>query len=335
MIKIKRSNGTGCIRKLSGNRKKPYQAIISKYSHEASKQVYKSIGTYESREKAEFELYKYLNTSDDYNNIITLENLYNMWSKNKYKTIQKNTVHYYKTSYNYIKEIKDINIHDLKLSKIQNACSKLNPVQQQQFKIILHLLYEYAIANDYAIKNYAKYLVLEKHIGKEKKIFTKEEIDIINKNIEKDEIYVILKILLYTGLRINELSNIKRPDINIEKRYIDIKKSKTSSGVRKVPIHKDILELLLNSLDRTDSIIFNNKKSHTKYAYINKIFKKVFPNHVLHETRHTFITQAKKCKLNIYSLKKIVGHSIKDITLDVYTHEDFTKLVDEIDRFKY
>jgi integrase len=48
--------------------------------------------------------------------------------------------------------------------------------------------------------------------------------------------------------------------------------------------------------------------------------------HHPHETRHTFITKVKKFKMDEYILKRIVGHSIPDITENVYTHREFEEL---------
>ena len=55
-------------------------------------------------------------------------------------------------------------------------------------------------------------------------------------------------------------------------------------------------------------------------------------HHTPHETRHTFITYAKKSKINDYILKKIVGHEIRDITEKVYTHRNIEELIDERSR---
>ena len=322
------------MRKLQGNRKKPFQAITSKYNKDLHKQIYKSLGTYETREQAEFELYKYL--SGDTQSIITISDLYSEWSKSKFKTLSDATIKYYKVSYNSLHEIYNQDIASLNLRIIQDACSKNKPVQQKQFKLLLNILYEYAIANDYVTKNYAKYIVTEHYNIKEKCVFTEDEIRKIENNLKSHEIYTIIKILLYTGLRINELLNIKKSDVNISKRYILISKSKTAAGHRKIPIHKEILDILDNKLNNSQTYLFPDKKNKMlDYNRVRKYFINVFPEHTLHETRHTFITQAKKCNIDMYALKKIVGHAISDITLDVYTHENFDFLLHEIDKIIY
>ena len=57
-------------------------------------------------------------------------------------------------------------------------------------------------------------------------------------------------------------------------------------------------------------------------------------SHTLHETRHTFISQADRVGLNATILKKIVGHANGDITVH-YTHKDITEILEEIKKFHY
>ena len=53
----KRYNGTGCIRKLSGNRRKPYQVILTTaYDRTTKIQTTKTIGTFETYLDAEMYL---------------------------------------------------------------------------------------------------------------------------------------------------------------------------------------------------------------------------------------------------------------------------------------
>ena len=56
--------------------------------------------------------------------------------------------------------------------------------------------------------------------------------------------------------------------------------------------------------------------------------------HKPHDTRHTFITRAKRYNVNEYILKLVVGHSISDITENVYTHRTTQEMLDEINKIK-
>lgn len=53
-------------------------------------------------------------------------------------------------------------------------------------------------------------------------------------------------------------------------------------------------------------------------------------DHRPHDTRHTFVTKAKKAHMDEYLLKIIIGHSIQDITESVYTHRTLEDLREAI-----
>ena len=75
--------------------------------------------------------------------------------------------------------------------------------------------------------------------------------------------------------------------------------------------------------------------TYDKYrGRFNKIMSKLKMKHRPHETRHTFITLAKKSNVDEYILKLIVGHAIEDITEKVYTHRTMEQLQEEINKIK-
>lgn len=55
-------------------------------------------------------------------------------------------------------------------------------------------------------------------------------------------------------------------------------------------------------------------------------------NHLFHDTRHTFISQAQRYRLNEFCLKRIVGHSGHGVTQNVYTHVEVPELLREINK---
>lgn len=64
------------------------------------------------------------------------------------------------------------------------------------------------------------------------------------------------------------------------------------------------------------------------------ISDKAIPNHRPHDPRKDFITEAKRFGMDEYALKRIVGHSIQDITERVYTKRDIEWLRSEIEKIK-
>jgi integrase len=56
--------------------------------------------------------------------------------------------------------------------------------------------------------------------------------------------------------------------------------------------------------------------------------------HLPHDTRHTFSTLCELNNLNVYTVKRIMGHKFQDLTKDVYTHVLISNLYDEIQKIK-
>lgn len=56
------------------------------------------------------------------------------------------------------------------------------------------------------------------------------------------------------------------------------------------------------------------------------------PLHRAHDPRMTFITRAKKAGIDDNAVKKLVGHSIRDITESAYTERDIEWLRKDIER---
>lgn len=65
-----------------------------------------------------------------------------------------------------------------------------------------------------------------------------------------------------------------------------------------------------------------------------KIMKFLDMSHKPHDTRHTFVTLAKRYGMNEYILKMIVGHKINDLTENTYTHRKDEEIKREILKIK-
>ncbi len=76
----------------------------------------------------------------------------------------------------------------------------------------------------------------------------KEILEILNHDFPQ-EFKDIFSIATYTGMRVSEICNLQQEDIIKDKDtdiyYFNIKKSKSKNGKRKVPIHKNILDRVL------------------------------------------------------------------------------------------
>ena len=147
-------------------------------------------------------------------------------------------------------------------------------------------------------------------------------------------------VMLYTGVRINELLSIKVDDVHLEERWIDIQGTKTKAARRAVPIHKKILPLLEARLKNCKSkyLFHDNEGNKLTYSrYMDNFYKPFMDRFNIertpHECRHTFATIAAASDMNVTLKKKIIGHASADITEDTYTHAYIKDLIAEIDKY--
>lgn len=200
------------------------------------------------------------------------------------------------------------------------------------------MIFEFALKNEFIETNRVKFIELGKNEKViERKIFTSEEIKILFDNLDSDNRYIKkmtygVLILIYTGLRIGEFINLKTKDIDLEKNVIYITKSKTSAGVRKIPISDKILSLFKDNIDNSKEYFFFNKKGNN-YLYYNFLtqFNKMLEllnlgKHTIHDTRHTFATMLNNANANSTSIVKLIGHSDFKTTEEIYTHKDIEEL---------
>lgn len=76
----------------------------------------------------------------------------------------------------------------------------------------------------------------------------------------------VILILIYTGLRIGKLLDLKKEDIHLEERWFHVRESKTKSGIRDVPIAEKIVPFFERWLAKgCDYFIFTPENKHFIY----------------------------------------------------------------------
>lgn len=328
--KRSRANGEGSVVKLAGKRKRPYAARVTTGWNNEGKQLFKYVGYYESKTAAKQALNNFLiNPYDLDANKLTALDIFEKWVETAKFTeeVLKNYRRVIENSGLSKKIFKDI-----KLIQLEEAAKELSPAMQKRWKAAWKNLYTYAMKADIVNKNLADLMELDKYVAKEKDSINPNDIKLIMQGDDN-----IAKILLYTGLRINELLSIKSSNVNLQERIM-IGGSKTEAGKdRRIPLHKDIMPIIEDLLSNgTEYLVTDEKGKKVKYNnYLTKVWHKNMDGYVIHQTRHSFISRAVKLELNQQVLKAIVGHSSSDVTSSVYTHIDDEQILEFIDKFSY
>lgn len=335
-------NGYGSIVNLGKKRRRPFAVRITTGWSKDNKQQYKYLGYFEKETQALECLVEYnKNPYDIDTKKITLKAIYDDWSQRHFDKVSLNTIKNYKSAFNKCEHLFNVPIADLKTRDFQKIVDNeiTSLASAKAFKNIIKLLYEYALKNEIVEKDYSVFIEMPRNTDKKENIpFTIEEINLLWSHQGNDTIDILL-ILLYTGMRINELLLLETNNVFINKRYM-IGGSKTDNGKdRIIPIHKKIVPLIEKRLNNQPFLFLNRNKKNYLYRNVLTSVRTQFDklnmsHHIIHETRHTFISQAQRLNLDKISLKKIVGHSTNDIT-EHYTHKTLDDLIPIIDSFDY
>jgi integrase len=164
------------------------------------------------------------------------------------------------------------------------------------------------------------------------------------------EYEIIIKIGAYTGARENEICQLTKKDIlkdendiyyiNLEIDIDDDKTIKTISSFRKVPIHSELEEDLLNYIKsvKTNNL-FKIKSNYFSIEFGEFKTKLGFgKKYVFHSFRNTLHDRLKQAKVQLQMVNEIVGHGPEDeekITNDYTNPYELHILKEAIEKISY
>lgn len=137
---------------------------------------------------------------------------------------------------------------------------------------------------------------------------------------ERTRNLAILYTFLYSGVRLNELLNLKLLDVDINSEEIYIHKAKGGKN-RIIPIHPELRDVLQEYINERKDVgkqscwlftgIHSNKRLYEKNVHelCKKISVKSGVKFTPHMLRHTFARMVCEANVNLFKLKEMLGHS--------------------------
>lgn len=351
-------NGFGRITEIKGrNLRRPFRAMVSDGKDETGHPIGRLLqpqayfATYNEAYKA---LVEYHKNPYDYENDLTMSELYEKWFEFYEKKLSKSRKDQISASWKYCEEligkrsVQAIRTPEIRrlfddAYKLKNG-EKVYPSDNTKahMKYTLSMMLDYAVEYGYTDRNYARDIktgygsdTAEKpHI-----IYTKEEMKILWENEGNITVDMIL-VQCFMGWRPGELCDITLSNIDMTNWTI-IGGSKTSAGKeRTAVIHECIRPIIrkryTGSLLLGTEYLFTKTGRKIQYQIYNDYFKELLrklqlnEEHRPHDARKQFVTMAKSSGVDEYAIKIQVGHAIKDLTEKIYTERDIEWLHKEI-----
>ena len=325
---MKRPNGTGGVRKLSGRRRNPYQAVVSaghviRDNKVCVKQV--SLGCYPTRREALLALAEW-QTSHARADLRHMT-VKDVWDK-VYPDLKDSMKRIFSPFFERYALLHEKRLVDVKTCDIEQI--PLPPYSKsahEKIRAMWHRIFEYGIANDIVTKDYSVYLKFQDTTPKRKK----EVFSDLNVFLE----IPLYRFLLYTGMRINELLSMKTSQVYEEEGILcfHITESKTEAGKRIIPVHSELMPYL--DLSQEYVIEPHRTYSPVRAEFLDICKKNNISGHTLHDFRRTFASYEKSCGADDYYIKRLMGHISDDITKDVYTQAFVSDLKKNIELLDY
>lgn len=317
---MKLPNGYGTVYKLTGNRRRPW--VVKKTIDGRQR----PLGYFANREEA-FAFLVSVNRMTP-GKEITFSALYHAWSRRHFEAIGASSRSAYEISYKHLSPLHSFPFARLTYQQIQSALDLIEAggyCTKKKCRVLLSQLFQYAMKNGIVETDLSRFLELPKHVPVYiKRPFTARQIGKLWKSVDTVKGVKDVLILIYTGMRAGEYISLSARDVNLRQQYINIKKSKTLAGIRKIPIHKKILPMLVERKAGGKICLCDNYESFRRL--FDHAMKELNMHHTPHECRHTLATMLDRAGANETAVKMILGHARTGVTKGVYTHKTLADL---------
>ena len=186
---------------------------------------------------------------------------------------------------------------------------------------LLSVIFKMAIKHGIITQNPLDIIFHVQHEKKHGKSLTKAEEDVLKNALAGSPLLPAFMILLYTGLRPNELASVKICGKFIV--AINSKRKNKKVEYKRIPISKMLAPYLTDETPNLSSA-----------DYLRRKFKEILPDHILYDLRTTFYSRCKECGISEHARNAFMGHALGALGT-AYTDLSDEFLIREMEKFEY
>lgn len=239
-------------------------------------------------------------------------------------------------------------VKPIHLQKVLNSLAGQSDSQIHKFCVLSKALFRDAMANGLVASNPAEHLKRPKGVTKTRRALTDEERRLIEETLPTAEAGPFVALMLYAGLRPSEAGRVIGADVDLARRRLHVRGTKTKAADRYVPITDKLLPYVSELRDKQYAVVDSQGNPTTKCsrrglweryrralniragARVGARYKHsphelpledlLAPDLVPYCLRHTFCTDLEAAGVPINVARDLMGHSDISVTAKIYTH---------------
>ena len=201
-----------------------------------------------------------------------------------------------------------------------------------RYRSLLNHIFNTAMKDKVVNYNPVRYIKRYKEKSRDRALNTNEIKALLEtcRQSRNEELYYIVLVALYTGMRYSNIVNMKRS--NIKGNVYQLDGNETKSGKSQlIYLHQDLLNELNNymQVNSINDCLFKTKR--VKRSFKTALKKANIENFRFHDLRRTFATTLLYNDVNIKTIQNILGHSSIMMT-ERYLANDSKKELDAINK---
>ena len=229
------------------------------------------------------------------------------------------------------KTFTEMGVYDIRLFLAEEKQRGISNRTLENTRANLSAFFQWLLQEDHITKNPCMNIPPIKYPDKVRLPFDAVEIDALRHKCRTDKERAIIEILLATGVRVSELTGLDVSDIDFQSKSIHVRKGKGAK--ERTAYMNDLARKYLGAYLMNHGIVegpvFLNKEKTRLLPggvrhILNELAKRAGVSNVHpHRFRRTFATQLADRGMDIQDIKKLLGHSDINTTMQyVYTSDE-------------